>query len=71
MAVIDGVLSQDQCRRLVWVARCLSVVGYRACVCSATIFDVVAACPELLLDVVSRRPYFRPCCNSQRDLSIL
>ncbi|KAI3433335.1 hypothetical protein D9Q98_003153 [Chlorella vulgaris] len=71
MAVIDGVLSQDQCRRLVWVARCLSVVGYRACVCSATIFDVVAACPELLLDVVAARQAVREAVEKALDRPLL
>lgn len=50
--VLDGVISTAACLELVAAARALAVVGYRHCVCSATIFDVAAAAPELLPPLV-------------------
>lgn len=50
--VLDGVLPAAICSELIMVARALSVVGYRDAVCSATIFEVAAAAPALLVPLV-------------------
>lgn len=54
-AVLDNVLSEEDCGLLISLARSLSVVGYRPGVASATAFDVAACRPELLLPLVSRQ----------------
>lgn len=50
--VLDGVLSPAACRELIMLARSLAVVGYRDNVSSATIFEVAAAAPEVLVPLV-------------------
>ncbi|EFJ50596.1 hypothetical protein VOLCADRAFT_88567 [Volvox carteri f. nagariensis] len=53
--VIDGVLSPELCRELIFVFRSSSTVGYRPHVCSATIHDVAATAPWLLPPLVRAR----------------
>ena len=51
-AVADGVVSPEQCQELIAVCRAVGVVGYRACVSSATLHEVAATEPALLQPLV-------------------
>lgn len=53
--LLDGVLTAQQCAELLLIARSLAVVGYRAHVCSATLFEVAAALPPALIPLVAAR----------------
>ena len=53
--MLDGVLSPEECSELLLIARCHSVVGYRAAVASCTAFELAAAEPALLLPLVGGR----------------
>ena len=54
--VVESVLTLAECRELVFIQRCVCVIGYRAHVRSSTIHDVAATEPALLIPLV-RMPW--------------
>ncbi len=66
-ALIDLVLSPDECLQLIFIHKALAVRGYRDAVTSATLFDIAVAEPSLLLPLVNRfldLPFNGPCTAS-------
>ena len=69
-AVRDCVLSPAEAAELVFIARALGVVGYRAAVASATLHDVAAAAPALLQPLVAARERVRAAAEEALGLGL-
>eukprot|EP00887_Chlorella_sp_A99_P005520 scaffold1.g5520.t1 len=58
-AVLDGVLTDDECAQLIALARCMGTRGYRPGVSAVHAAQVAAAAPELLLPLMVARERVR------------
>lgn len=51
-AVVDSILSLEECGQLISICQAISVRGYRPGVTSATLHEVACTAPELLVPLV-------------------